>query len=387
MHFIDAFHTQLETWREVGDVVRLSDDSETWIVLNRQLAIEVLRDAETFTVDDPRFSTGRVLGPNMLSLDGAPHRRHRDPFTEAFKLGAPNTTSRSEMESLLRDTAKEMVNAAGATTTADLRSLVAAPLAATVMTQVLGLQGVTTSRLLSWYTAIVDSVTVTTLGQEPHQAGAEAMDALHDAVMGAVSGSTDRSPLLTAASRHLTPHEVSANAAVLLFGGLETAEAMIAIACAHVLSDSDVHHALLADRSLIPIAVEESVRLEPAAAQLDRYTTRPVRLGGQELSAGAAVQISITAANRDPQFFDRPSEFVLGRSNAHQHLSFAQGSHACLATHLAKAETVAALNAVLDLPNVRLIEPVAIGGQVFRKPHSVLVSWNSVGSLQTGAHE
>ena len=43
-----------------------------------------MRDAERFTVDDPRFSTAQVVGPSMLSLDGDEHRRHRDPFAEAF---------------------------------------------------------------------------------------------------------------------------------------------------------------------------------------------------------------------------------------------------------------------------------------------------------------
>lgn len=44
-----------------------------WADLTRELAIEVMRDAATFTVDDPRFSTGQVIGPSMLSLDGDGH--------------------------------------------------------------------------------------------------------------------------------------------------------------------------------------------------------------------------------------------------------------------------------------------------------------------------
>ena len=41
-----------------------------WLITRRDLAIEVMRDAETYTVDDPRFSTAQVIGPSMLSLDG-----------------------------------------------------------------------------------------------------------------------------------------------------------------------------------------------------------------------------------------------------------------------------------------------------------------------------
>ena len=51
-----------------------------WLVTRRDLCVEVMRDADTFTVDDPRFSTAQVVGPSMLSLDGEEHRRHRDPL-------------------------------------------------------------------------------------------------------------------------------------------------------------------------------------------------------------------------------------------------------------------------------------------------------------------
>jgi cytochrome P450 len=44
-----------------------------------------MRDPITFTVDNPRFSTSRVVGPSMLSLDGADHARHREPFAHPFR--------------------------------------------------------------------------------------------------------------------------------------------------------------------------------------------------------------------------------------------------------------------------------------------------------------
>src|SRR5687768_15052517 len=56
-----------------------------WLVTRHDLALAVMRDATTFTVDDPRFSTARVVGPSMLSLDGAEHARHRDPFVPPFR--------------------------------------------------------------------------------------------------------------------------------------------------------------------------------------------------------------------------------------------------------------------------------------------------------------
>ncbi len=56
-----------------------------WLVTRHDLVQRVLRDARAYTVDDPRFSTARVVGPSMLSLDGPVHRRHRDPFSQAFR--------------------------------------------------------------------------------------------------------------------------------------------------------------------------------------------------------------------------------------------------------------------------------------------------------------
>ena len=56
-----------------------------WLVTRYELALEVMRDPTTYTVDDPRFSTAQVIGPSMLSLDGDAHARHRGPFVGPFR--------------------------------------------------------------------------------------------------------------------------------------------------------------------------------------------------------------------------------------------------------------------------------------------------------------
>ena len=50
--------------------------------------LAAMRDAGAFTVQDPRFTTARVVGPSMLSLDGPEHDRHRAPFVAPLRLGA-----------------------------------------------------------------------------------------------------------------------------------------------------------------------------------------------------------------------------------------------------------------------------------------------------------
>ncbi len=76
-----------------------------WLITRHDLAMRLMRDPQTFTVDDPRFSTGRVVGPSMLSLDGPEHERHRTPFTAPFRLGAV----RARMEATVREESAETV--------------------------------------------------------------------------------------------------------------------------------------------------------------------------------------------------------------------------------------------------------------------------------------
>src|SRR4051812_50181454 len=88
--------------------------------------MEVMNDAETFTVDDPRFSTGRVVGPSMLTLDGAEHVRHRAPFAPSFRLAAV----RERFTGPVADETDRLIDAIEPAGRAELRRSVAGPLAA-----------------------------------------------------------------------------------------------------------------------------------------------------------------------------------------------------------------------------------------------------------------
>ena len=175
--------------------------------------------------------------------------------------------------------------------------------------------------------------------------------------------------------------EVASNAAVLLFGGIETTEGMIANAVLHLLSDPVALAAVRADGSCAA-AVEESLRLEPAAAVVDRYTTRDVELGGARIGERELVVVSIAAANRDPAVFADPDRFDLRRENAKLHLAFAHGPHVCIGMHLARLEAHTAVSRVLErLPGLRLDPAFAVPaprGLVFRKPPELRVRWDAV---------
>jgi cytochrome P450 len=200
------------------------------------------------------------------------------------------------------------------------------------------------------------------------------VSALGRSVAGTIEGGTG---VLAQATATLTSDEVVSNAAVMMFGGIETSEGMTTTLFWHLLTNPDQLAALRADRSLGINAVEESLRLEPAAARVDRYATTDTELGGASIRRGDLVIVSLTAANRDPATFPGPESFVIARANAKSHLAFAQGPHACVGIHLARLETQSALDAVLDgWPGIRIdAGSTPPGGVIFRKPRSLPVRW------------
>src|SRR6266581_7302726 len=125
-----------------------------WLVTGYDLAVAVLRDARTFTVDDPRFSTAQVVGPSMLSLDGAPHARHRGPFNRPFR----HDQVEARLAAFTRAETGRLVSAIESQGAAELRRSVAGPLAVAVMAEVLGLGQADPGTILAWYDGIVAAV-------------------------------------------------------------------------------------------------------------------------------------------------------------------------------------------------------------------------------------
>ena len=135
-----------------------------------------------------------------------------------------------------------------------------------------------------------------------------------------------------------------------------------------------------ADPALLGAAIDESLRLEPAAAVVDRYATAQVTLGGADIARGELVRLSITAANRDPAVFTDPDTFDPGRANLRRHVAFAQGRHVCVGVHLARLEARSALEALLGrLTGLRADpeRPATVRGLVFRKPQRLDVTWEA----------
>src|SRR5919198_3249886 len=345
-----------------------------WLVTRRDLALQAMRDPQPSTVDDPRFSTGQVVGPSMLTLDGAEHGRHRAPFARPFRLDAV----RERFTALVGTETERLIAAIEPDGHAELRRSLAGPLATTITAHALGLEDTDAATILGWYDSIVDAVTRVTAGGQVTPEGREAFAALRSRIEPVLDRDPGSSPAAAAAGEAggLTRAEVVSNVAVIMFGGIETTEGMIANAILHLLAHPGQRALVDGDRGLLANAIEESLRLEPAAAVIDRYATGEVRLGDAPIAARELVTISIAGANRDPDFFPDPERFDIRRENARHQLAFAAGAHVCVGMHLARLEAHTAVGCLLDrLPGLRL-DPAhrpAPRGLIFPKPPALHV--------------
>jgi cytochrome P450 len=355
-----------------------------WLITRHDLALEAMRDAATYTVDDPRFSTAQVIGPSMLSLDGAAHAAHRAPFVGPFRAAAVA----GRFEEAAAERAAELAARLAPAGAGELRRGFAGPMSAAIVARALGLGAGEVEAVLDWYDAIVASVTSITAGDGATADGTRAYAALRERLERVISGgeaaSDGESSLLSAAAQEgdaLTHDQIASNAAVLLFGGIETTEGMIASAALELLRRPELlKRARDGDPALLDAVIDESLRLEPAAAVIDRYATADATLGGAAIARGDLVRISIAGANRDPALFERPDEFDLARPNLRRHLAFAQGPHVCVGVHLARLEARASLRALLArLPGLRADpdRPAEVRGLVFRKPVMLHAVWDT----------
>jgi cytochrome P450 len=145
--------------------------------------------------------------------------------------------------------------------------------------------------------------------------------------------------------RPLSRTEVLSYTAMIAGAGNETTARLIGF-MGQLLSDHpDQRRELAADPSLIPNAIEESLRYEPPSPVQARYVARDAEHYGRVVPEGSFMLLLNGSANRDPRHFDDPDRFDIHRQAGH--LSFGQGLHFCLGSALARLEARVAFEEVL----------------------------------------
>ncbi|GAA4009089.1 cytochrome P450 [Streptomyces plumbiresistens] len=124
---------------------------------------------------------------------------------------------------------------------------------------------------------------------------------------------------------------------VLMFqAGLDTVPISIGWALYHFASHPEHRKAIVTDPSLIPTAVEETLRVYSFVVPA-RKATRDVEIGGCPVKSGEMVMLPLAVSNRDPERYEDPLKVDLNRKVSN-HIAFGSGPHRCLGSHLARLE-------------------------------------------------
>jgi cholest-4-en-3-one 26-monooxygenase len=135
----------------------------------------------------------------------------------------------------------------------------------------------------------------------------------------------------------LEEHEIVMGFFLLVAAGNDSTKATYSSGMRALMDDPEQRRLLLDDPSLIPGAVEESLRMFPAFAHFRRTATCDTELGGQKIQEGDKVVMWYVSSNRDETRYDDPDRFDVTRNPEHQAFG-AGGRHFCLGTALARLE-------------------------------------------------
>ncbi len=141
----------------------------------------------------------------------------------------------------------------------------------------------------------------------------------------------------------LTDEEILDMTYLLFIAGLDTVASSLGLHFLHFAQRKDLRDRLANDPAVIPLAVEEMLRVE-SLVLCGRTAVQDVEIGGKLIRKGERVLVNTVAADRDPEVFDDPHEINFDRGRT-RHIAFGVGPHRCAGSHLARIELAIAYEA------------------------------------------
>jgi cytochrome P450 len=347
-------------------------------VLRYDDCARVLRDNVTFSSRVYERVMGPVMGHTILEMDEPEHSRFRRLAAHAFRHKA---LQRWESE-LIEPLAEEIITAFAGRGQAELVRDLTFPFPVQVIARILGLP----RRDYPMFQELAFTLTSVGAGyrasrQASDQLGAYLLPIVRDRRAHPADDLISELAMAEIDGQALSDKEIVSYLRLLLPAGSETTYCSIGNLLFALFTHPDQLDDIRGDSALVPRAIEELFRWEPAIPFIPRLAAHDVTIAEVAIPSGARVTVCLGSANRDETRFPEPDGFDIHRPEQ-QHLAFASGPHMCLGMHLARMEMRVVLAAVLDLlPDVDLAPGPAgsdtadphIHGLGFRKPTSLPV--------------
>lgn len=378
--------------RELAPVHRVSGHG-FWVVSRYTDVIEVLRRPDLFSSAamaaavrrpsefTPDDATAEPVPDeeqvSIVGADGARHARLRSVVNRGFTPGRIADLA-PRVRSIAERLARPLHDAGGG----DLVAEFAVPLPVLVIAEMLGVDPRRHDDFRRWSDASMAGVFDPIETIEAEVIGSAIMEMSE--YMDAVIEERRRSPggdLISVLVRAedeagvLTPAEVRNFVFTLLVAGSVTTAHLISNLALSLLEHREQLERVVADPSLAPGAVEETLRHASPVQMLWRTATQDVELAGTAIPKGATLAPLFASANRDDRVFPEPDRFDVHR-NPKEHLAFGHGIHFCLGAALARLEARVALETLLAGGRSLVLENERIdwsASLVFRGPRRLRV--------------
>lgn len=318
---------QYDEQREVYDV--FSYDTVKRILQNGE---QFLRPSLTNANGASRSNDPLMYLDNaMMWSDGTEHKQVKSDLFEYF---SPNQMM--EMRNVIEEVSESVLRAAVETDTEfDFAQEFAEPISLRITMKLLGVPQGDYTRIYDWITEITNikrSEYRKSSGNEPVHS-VDAIAYMRELIETRKRNPTDDLISTMATETSLESEQVGANALDLMVASTKTMSEFLTNAV-YLLVTHELAHNDVFDR--FPDILEEVLRYRsPIQAQL-RVAGEDVTVAGEELTEGDEVVVWFGAANRDPDQYDRPDDFIPDRNP--EHLAFGTGAHACIGAPLARFE-------------------------------------------------